>query len=345
MTFSICIPNYNYAHYLGRTFESIGKLEHEDFEVVVSDNASTDGSLEVIKECGKGFRRFSYQVNPVNLGFAPNLDKAASLAKGDYVIMLSSDDLIRPEALSNYEVILKQYPDAVVSSALDIIDSKGNAFGRTGPDARLWKDSDLDEELTLKLGCNVYRVPGADLLRRCLWSSATPFNFCTTAFPLTAYVDVGGYGGSRIINPDKWFHWRLLTNVSQAVYVDRALFNYRWHNQNQTAQQANSGHLKYLIDEYRNTIDIGDDMLRFAGISKDNFIKSFIRNDIYRHGAGEFAKGRWLKAFRVFFFGISTYPGKVIFHAYFIPFLLMLCSSPLGSYIASIFVKGKAHRR
>jgi glycosyltransferase involved in cell wall biosynthesis len=345
MTFSICIPNYNYAHYLGLTFDSIARLQYDDYEVVVSDNASTDGSLGVIQEQQKRFRGFRYQVNPVNLGFAPNLDRAASLATGDYVIMLSSDDLITPEALSTYQSILKQYPDSAICSAWDIIDSEGRKIGRTGPDTRLWTSSDLDAELSAQLGCNVYRVKGDVLLRRCLFSMATPFNFCTAAYPLNAYAVLGGYGGSRLINPDKWFHWRLLTKVPQAIYVDRALFNYRWHNQNQTAQQANTGALKYLIDEYRNTIEIGEDMLRFAGIGRKAFITAFVRNDIYRHGAGEFLRGRWLKAFRVFCFGLGVYPGSVVFNGYFIPFLLMLCTTPLGSYLVSKLVNRKNNPR
>ena len=46
--FSICIPNYNYAHYLGETIESVLNQNFEDFEICIADNASNDNSWEVI---------------------------------------------------------------------------------------------------------------------------------------------------------------------------------------------------------------------------------------------------------------------------------------------------------
>lgn len=337
MKFSICIPNFNYAHYLGITFESLKKLEYKDFEVVVSDNASTDTSMEAIRNSNKLFKEFHYQANPINIGFAPNLDKAASLASGDYFIMLSSDDLIDKEALTIYHLVFSLYPGVAISSAWDIIDSEGRITGRTGPNPNLWHSSDRDSELSTLIGSDVYRVKNNVLLQRCLLNMATPFNFCTAAYPKEAYVQVGGYGTSRLINPDKWFHWRLLTQVGEAVYVDKALFQYRWHNQNQTAQQTNTGYLKYMLDEYRNTIEITEEMLRIANVTRKEFVRAFIQRDIYRHGLGEYVKGRWLKSLRIYFFGLSTYPGDMILHPLFIIYSLMLLTTPLGSWVVSRF--------
>ena len=49
MKFSICIPNYNYERYLGRTIQSILAQDYQDFEILVSDNASTDGSVTLVQ--------------------------------------------------------------------------------------------------------------------------------------------------------------------------------------------------------------------------------------------------------------------------------------------------------
>lgn len=337
MKFSVCIPNFNYAHYLGATFQSLKALRYSNLEVVVSDNASTDASVQRIQEAEPFFSLFKYRVNKFNLGFAANLDRAAELATGDYLIMLSSDDLVKPQALEVYKAILTRHPGVVVSSAWDIIDSDGNVTGRTGPNPKLWYDSDRDEELSSALHCAVYRVKSATLLTRCLLQMATPFNFCTVAYPRTAYDKTSGYGATRLINPDKWFHWRLLMETPEAIYVDDALFQYRWHNQNQTAQQINSGHLKFLVDEYRNTMDIGNDMLAVAQVSRHQVNASFIRNDIFRHGIGEFTRGRWLKALRIFFFGLSTYPGLMLRSVFFFPFLFLLLTTPVGAKVISWF--------
>ena len=48
-SFSICIPNYNYAQYIGQTIESVLNQTYQNFEIIVVDNASTDNSVEVVK--------------------------------------------------------------------------------------------------------------------------------------------------------------------------------------------------------------------------------------------------------------------------------------------------------
>lgn len=332
MKFSICIPNYNYAHYLPLTFASIRESTYRNLEVVVSDNASTDNSLEVIKLASQNFQHFSFQVNLVNLGFGPNLDKAAGLATGDYLIMLSSDDLMDSEALGTYHRLTQFRPRAILSSAWDIIDSQGIVTGRTGPNPKIWSKDDIDDELSKEFGCKVYRVKGNILLKRSLLQMATPFNFCTVAYPNDLYTKVGGYEATRLINPDKWFHWKLLTHAEEAIYIDKSLFKYRWHSQNQTAQQLNTGYLKYMMDEYRNTMEVTPTMLESASLSRKEFIKAFIERDIVLHGLGEFSKGRWLKAFRIYHFGWATYPGQMVLNIMTNVLLLALISSPLCAY-------------
>ncbi|MBX2894283.1 MAG: glycosyltransferase family 2 protein [Cyclobacteriaceae bacterium] len=335
MKFSICIPNYNYAHYLPLTFASIRNSTYQNIEVVVSDNASTDNSLEVLLTEKKKFQYFTFQVNPVNLGFAPNLDKAASLATGDYIIMLSSDDIMEKDALATYYKLATVKPNAILSSAWDIIDSEGTVTGRTGPNSKIWTKEDIDADLSKEIGCAVYRMKSNLLLKRCFQQMSTPFNFCTVAYNKKLYVRVGGYEGTRLINPDKWFHWKLLTHAEEAIYVDKALFQYRWHNQNQTAQQLNTGYLKYMVDEYRNTIEITPAMLSHAAINREEFIEAFVKCDVYRHGLGEFSRGRWLKSCRVFFFGLSTYPGKMVWNRFFIFYIIVLFTTPIGSWLVS----------
>jgi len=335
MRFSICIPNYNYAHYLPLTFASIRNSTYHNLEVVVSDNASTDTSPEVIRHEKQKFQHFVFQVNPINFGFAPNLDKAASLATGDYLIMLSSDDIMDRDALATYHRLAQVRPNAVLSSAWDIIDSQGSIIGRTGPNPKIWTKEHIDAELSKEFGCPVYRMKSDLLLKRCFQQMATPFNFCTVAYARGLYARAGGYEATRLINPDKWFHWKLLTHAEEAIYVDKALFQYRWHNQNQTAQQLNSGYLKYLVDEYRNTMEVTPAMLAHAGFEKKEFVQAFIQKDIIHHGLGEFSKGRWLKSLRVFFFGLSTYPGSMLRNKYFIIFWIALVSSPITSWLIS----------
>ena len=81
MKFSICIPNFNYERYIGRTIRSVLEQSHEDLEILIADNASTDRSVEVIQSIKDA--RIHVRVNACNVGFAGNLDRAASNAGGD----------------------------------------------------------------------------------------------------------------------------------------------------------------------------------------------------------------------------------------------------------------------
>ena len=93
MKFSVCVPNYNYARYIGTTLESVLGQSHGGFEILVSDNASTDDSVAVVRALAD--ERIRVEVQPWNVGFAGNLDRSAGGASGDRLILLSSDDLRR----------------------------------------------------------------------------------------------------------------------------------------------------------------------------------------------------------------------------------------------------------
>ena len=338
MKFSVCIPNYNYARYLGRTLQSTLAQDGVDLEVLVSDNASTDESRDVVKATGDG--RVRLRVNACNVGFAGNLDRAAGMASGDVMLMLSSDDLMRPGALETYRRILgavgESASTSVITSAAEIIDPEDRVTGRIGIDAELWKPEDEVQGLPAPEGAKVYRVEARELLRRCLRTCRNPFNFLATAYPRALYRQLEGYGGSRLINPDKWFHWRLLGVASHAYFVDAPLFAYRWHGSNQVAQQAQAGALKYLVDEYVNTFDVPQSLLEAAGVTRDELERAFVEYDVARHGLATLASGARTKARRILFFGASTYPSHALRNGKFWVLAALLSAGPVGQKVASV---------
>ncbi|MDZ4715795.1 MAG: glycosyltransferase family 2 protein [Cytophagales bacterium] len=335
MLITVCVPNFNYERYLGKTIASVLTNNFPELEIVISDNASTDCSVRIIETLQQTYGNIRIQTNKTNLGFSSNLNKAAEMAVGKYMVMLSSDDIMMEGAMLAYRKILETYPLTAVTSSMEIIDGEGIKMGRVGPDERLWTSSDIDVLLSSQLRCTVYRVDSSVLLERCLKTMANPFNFCATMFSKDHYEKVGGYA-NRLINPDKWFHWKLVAEAPHAIYIDKELFQYRVHDKNQSALQAKTGHLKYLMDEYRNIVEMDAALLTKAGMTAYEFVDSFITNDIYKHGIGEFSRGRWVKAVRIFFFGLSTFPGRMISRVYFIGFVLILLLTPLGAYVCSV---------
>jgi glycosyltransferase involved in cell wall biosynthesis len=347
MKFSVCIPNYNYEQYIGRTIGSVLTQSCDDFEILVSDNASTDKSREVISSFKD--ERLQLSINACNVGFAGNLDKAARMATGDFIIMLSSDDLMRREALQTYRNLLTQLGEdvskIVVSSAMDVIDSDDNLTGLNSADKKLWHESERVKELEKIVDAPVYRVAADVLLRRCLLTMKNPFNFAATCYPRALYKQIEGYSGRKLINPDKWFHWRLLGVADAAYFIDRPLFAYRWHASNQTAQEAETGALKYLVDEYVTTVELNGDILKKAKLTKEQVEEAFIENDIINHGLATLAKGQRGKARRILNFGRAAYPQYLRGNFRAFAFAALLKLKPLDVPIARYAYsrqKGKA---
>ncbi len=311
MKFSVCIPNYNYAHYLDKTVRSVLDQTYQDFEIVVSDNASTDTSVQVIEDFADP--RIRVRVNPSNVGFAGNLDRAASMAEGDRMILLSSDDLIGKEALATYHKLAQLLPDkgahAIFSSAEYLIDADGattDCLGVHGPP--FLRPEDRVPELERELMHPVYRVAAGALLKRFVLAMQNPFHFATTCYPRELYEQVGGYGGARLYNPDKWFHWRLLAVAKEAYYVDAPLFYYRWHASNQASQQKHSGVLKFLTDDYLNCIELPSQALAAIGLTRSDVEQAFVEHDIARHGWAVLARQNTYEARRILRFGQAVFP-------------------------------------
>ncbi len=89
---TIGIPNYNYAQYLEECISSVVNQTYSNIEILISDNASTDNSIDVIKSFNDP--RIRYWVNKANLGVYPNWDLLVKEAKGEYFKILQADDFL-----------------------------------------------------------------------------------------------------------------------------------------------------------------------------------------------------------------------------------------------------------
>jgi abequosyltransferase len=109
---SICIPTYNRSGYLSQTIESIVSQSNNQIEIVISDNASTDNTSELVNTYIEKHENIIYYKSETNQGADINFLRAVELARGKYCWLLGSDDVIVPNVLS--EIIQK------ISSGNDI---------------------------------------------------------------------------------------------------------------------------------------------------------------------------------------------------------------------------------
>lgn len=337
MKFSLCVPNYNYARYVGETLQSVLRQQDPpDLEILVSDNASTDDSVGVVKALGDP--RIRVEVQPWNVGFAGNLDRAAANATGDRMILLSSDDLLEPTALRTYAALASDLgaraERTVFGSTSYVVDSDGRRTSLRGIDWRLWEGATKDGELSAAAGADVWRMPAADLLRRSLTLLRSPYYFVTTCYPRALYVAVGGYGGGRLMNPDKAFAWKLLAVADEALVVDAPLFSYRVHASNQNAVQKSQGALKHLVDQYVATFDTPGPVLKAAGLKPDDLAAAFVEQDVALRGLMMLADGDRVGARRALKLGEAAYPALARANHKVAALRALLLLGPVGTVVA-----------
>ena len=124
---SICIPTYNRKDYLKETLDSILAQTYKDYEIVIVDDGSTDGTRDMIKKLPIPV---TYHWQP-NAGESAARNKLLELAKGEFITFIDSDDLLFPYAIEQLlETLYKHGPDVIVYGTYIRIDEKGNQLKR-----------------------------------------------------------------------------------------------------------------------------------------------------------------------------------------------------------------------
>ena len=95
---SVCVPMYNNADTIARCIESILVQRHRDFELLIVDDGSTDGSVAIASALLRESDRLI--VNASRLGLSSNHNKCIALARGDIVQFVHGDDRLHPDALA-----------------------------------------------------------------------------------------------------------------------------------------------------------------------------------------------------------------------------------------------------
>lgn len=96
-TVSICIPVYNGARFLDETVRSAINQTYRNIEIIIQDNASTDGTADIIRMLASEDSRISVFTNSSTVPMGENWNLCVSHAGGAYIVVLSADDLLMPD--------------------------------------------------------------------------------------------------------------------------------------------------------------------------------------------------------------------------------------------------------
>jgi GT2 family glycosyltransferase len=103
---SIIIPTYNQGELLKQCIESIGEFTTEPHEIIIIDNASTDGTADYLRSIAgngsvQGNARLRYRINMENIGFAGGVNQGLKMARGSTLLLLNNDTIVTRGWLTN----------------------------------------------------------------------------------------------------------------------------------------------------------------------------------------------------------------------------------------------------
>ncbi len=217
---TVGIPTFNRAGLLRETVESVLGQTYRDFRLIVSDNASTDETRDVVASLSDS--RLEYVRAETNIGMIGNFNRLIELTKTKFLMLLPDDDLLYPDYLSSVVEILRRNPRAgLVHTAFDEIDI----------------DSRVKERSVSFIKSNQLSMveSGRTFLERSMTSTAILLS--STTFRTHAIRDAGG----MTTHEEPFADVPLFMRIAQSwniAYLDRPLVAFRVHDQTETTLLA-----------------------------------------------------------------------------------------------------------
>ena len=201
---SVVMPVYNGFPFLDESINSILEQTLSDFEFVILDDASTDGSVELLRQWSLRDKRIHLYESKERLGLSGSSNAVTSKARAPIVARMDADDIAHPERLRRQWNIIQRRPDvAVIGTLCNGIDARGR---EVRPRDR-WR-----------------------LVRRSVY---VPFPHGSAMFRREVFDQVGGYNEASDGGEDQDLFSRMAAR-GRVLTLPDVLYSYRYHSSNVT---------------------------------------------------------------------------------------------------------------
>lgn len=123
------MATYNGDQFLRQQLDSLLSQTYSNFEIVISDDQSTDGTIVILKEYAAKDSRIQWSVNPSPSGFITNFARAVSLCNGEIIFLCDQDDVWNNEKISLHVEAYKDQSIRWVYNEARLVDEKGKFIG------------------------------------------------------------------------------------------------------------------------------------------------------------------------------------------------------------------------
>jgi glycosyltransferase involved in cell wall biosynthesis len=216
----VAIPNYNYGRFLRACVESVLAQDVDDLRVLIVDNASTDDSAGIARRLAAADPRIELRLRSENLGPHASFNEGIDWAKGDYFLILCSDDLLAPGALRRAVTIMNENPGIAMTYGRDVQvrDNAPPAEIAAQPERPRWR---LRTGLSFIEGfcrLGVFQLPGPSLIVR------------------TSAQKAVGYYRPELPHSDDYDVWLRLAMQGNVAELDCIQAMIREHGQNRSSE-------------------------------------------------------------------------------------------------------------
>lgn len=207
---SIVLPTYNGEKYVRQTIQSLVSQTYKNIEIIISDDGSTDGTADIIREFADKYSFIKVNISPKNLGIADNYNLAVRMSSGEIAIGIGHDDLLSP---GHTAAIVPYFKDPSVG----LVHCNAMKIDSTGRDIKfVAKDSEK-----IKKTKNPMK-----------WLCFNNFiQSCGMAYRRKAFIDIGGWNDSFPYDSEWYTYIRYAENY-KFVYTTDTFSYYRVHDSN-----------------------------------------------------------------------------------------------------------------
>jgi glycosyltransferase involved in cell wall biosynthesis len=343
LKFSICIPNYNGAEFLKQTIESVLNQTYPSYEIIMSDNASTDNSFQIIR---------SYKSNKIklidhryNIGYSHNLDSVTAPASGDYMLFLGADDMLKPNTLEEFAQLIEKYSNdengLIICAKSEIIQNdkvvgvkneKGGTIGRILK--RQGKQNVMAENPLVEI------YSGKDIFKILMTTNfTTPGPVQSTCYSKKLFDLVNGYHSPTVLFPDASFGHKICFFAKTILYYDKPLSYLRIQDTSFTADINKQKNIKLLTDKYLLCNEFSEIQLKSVDLTRLHLQKAFIEHFCSKQAFHYIYSGRLTKFYYYYVFGFASYPLLMLKVPRTYLIFLLIPFSP------AFYISGKIYRR
>lgn len=234
---SVILPVFNRSDFLAVAIESVLQQTYANFELLISDNCSTDRSFEIASEYADQDSRIKLSRYDRNVGCVLNYNGLIANAKGEYIALFGSDDIFEPNCLEKLVSVFDKQPSVTLAtSARNIVDSSGRTTEELHPhnESKLISGAEARQGLITTL-VNWIGAP-------VMWRSKNKLQGFDSRFAQLADLD----------------YWCRILEHGDIYYLDEVLINYRVHENSQSVSSMKNLNLATDIlrihDRYREII-------------------------------------------------------------------------------------------